>query len=173
MRPTGRAYQNHNAENSTISGADSVDFSLSREDRHALAAWVRAKQTLERVMRREDFQAFVRPMYLTALFDRCFLLLAMPPNQRLFQRAWNFRPNLATAIELQNYHLAGIARYPTDDELLMLKDKPAFAPFVALIWRKRMDKAIARRPAEDDRDCSDLSRELARDSERMVVGVRP
>src|SRR5580704_5467104 len=131
--------ESHNSR--PVSSEKSAENSpLSVEIRHALAAWVRAKQSLEKVMRREDFQSFVRPMYLIALFPGACLLLAMPPNRRLFQRAWNFRPNLKAAIANQNYHFAGIARYPSDDELVILRDSPSFAPFVELIYRKRLAK---------------------------------
>jgi hypothetical protein len=130
------------------------------ETRHALAAWIRAKQSLERVMRREDFQSFVRPMYLIAVFPGNCFLLSIPANKRLYKRARNFRPNLRAAILKQNYDLAGIARYPSDDELLILRHSPAFAPYVELIWRKRAEKIEAQRQAEDERDFADLSQVL-------------
>jgi hypothetical protein len=164
--------ESHNSR--FVSSEKSAENSpLSVESRHALAAWVRAKQSLERVMRREDFQSFIRPMYLGAVLSRCCMLLTLPPNKRLFERARNFRPNLVAAIEQQNYHFAGIARYPTDDELVQLRNSPnyesSWKPFVELIWRKRQEKLAATRPAEDERDCADLSRELAREAGRMEV----
>jgi hypothetical protein len=130
---------------------------LSVETRHALAAWIRAKQSLQRVMRREDFQGFVRPMYLVAVLSQSFLLLAVPPNNRLVERARNFRPNLEAAISKQNYRLAGICPYPTDAEVLALRNHPAFAPYVELIWRKRAEKVAAYRVAEDARDSAGLA----------------
>jgi hypothetical protein len=156
-----RAFHNSPADSREKSAEN---FVLSVEARHALAAWVRAKQSLQRVMHREDFQSFVRPMYLVAVLSDACLLLTLPPNNRLFERARNFRPNLRAAIEEQNYHFAGIARYPSDDELLILRDNPSFAPFVELIWRKRLAKLAATRPAEDDRDSADLSLKLSEDS---------
>ena len=130
------------------------------ETRHALAAWIRAKQSLERAMRREDFQSFVRPLYLIAVLSGSFMLLAMPPNKRLFERAHNFRHNLSAALAKQNYRLAGICAYPSDDELLILRSNPSFAPYVELIWRKRAEKIEAQRQAEDERDFADLSQVL-------------
>lgn len=121
------------------------------EARHALAAWVRAKQSLETLMRREDFQSFVRPMYLLAVLSGCGMLLSLPPNKRLVERAWNFRPNLGLAIGKQNYRFAGLCRYPSDDELIVLANSPSFAPFVQLIWRGRTQKVLARKMAEDAR----------------------
>jgi hypothetical protein len=149
----------HNSR-SVSSEKSAENSALPVEVRHALAAWVRAKQSLQQVMRREDFQSFVRPMYLVAVLSNSFMLLALPPNHRLFERARNFRPNIAAAIARQNYHLAGIARYPSDSELVRLREFPSFAPFVELIWRKRLEKVEAVRPAEDERDRADLTEAL-------------
>jgi hypothetical protein len=152
-----REFHNSPADSSEKSAENSA---LSVEARHALAAWIRAKQSLERVMRREDFQSFVRPMYLIAVLGPYCFLLAMPPNKRLYERARHFRPNLRAAILKQNYDLAGICRYPSDEELLLLRDSPSFAPYVQLIWRKRAEKYEAQREAEDTRDFADLSQVL-------------
>ena len=112
-------------------------------------------------MRPEDFNSFIRPMYLLAVLSGSFMLLALPPNKRLAERARNFRPNLEAAIQKQNYHLAGFSRYPADGELLMLRDRLPWAPYVDLIYRKRLEAMEARRSAEDVRDRADLRQGLA------------
>jgi hypothetical protein len=152
-----RAFHNSRSDSSTKSEENSA---LPVEVRHALSAWIRAKQSLQRVMPREDFHSFVRPMYLVAVLSESFMLLALPPNKRLFERARAFRGNIEAAIGQQNYHFAGIARYPSNDELVILRDSPSFAPFVDLIWRKRLAKLEVNRPAEDERDRADLTEAL-------------
>ena len=107
-------------------------------------------------MRREDYQSLVRPMYLVAVLPPCCFLLALPPNTRLYERARNFRPNLRAAIQKQNYDLAGLCRYPSDEELLLLRESEEFAPFVNLIWRKRLEKYALRKVVEDARDSQPL-----------------
>ncbi|HKW17062.1 MAG TPA: hypothetical protein VJO35_06095 [Terriglobales bacterium] len=129
---------------------------LSAETRHALTAWTRAKSTLYAKMRHEDFQAFVRPMYLVAVLSGRFFLIAIPPNRRVMDRARNFRANLAAFIEREGYGFAGFTPYPSDDDLLELRerqfDASSFAPFLELIARKRLDKSLARREQENARD---------------------
>lgn len=63
-------------------------------------------------MPQEDFKAFVRPMRLQAILSGSYLLIAIPPNRRIAERARNFRANLACAIEQQNYKFAGLTPYP-------------------------------------------------------------
>ena len=133
---------------------------LPLEVRHALSAWIQAKESLRRIMRPEDFHSFVRPMYLVAVLSQSFMLLALPPNKRLFERASAFQRNIEAAILRENYHLAGFARYPSDDELVVLRGVSSFAPFVELIWRKRAQKIATRRFSEDAHDAADLTQLL-------------
>lgn len=125
---------------------------LSAEVRHALTAWTRAKETLANAMCREDFQAFVRPMYLCGLLSHRFLVLSLPPNRRVVERARNFRHNVERALAAQGYGLAGFTAYPSTEQLLAQWNNPSFGPFLQLISRKRIDKLMAQRAAEDRRD---------------------
>lgn len=136
------------------------NFSPSPRTRHALGAWMRAKENLQRVMRREDFQSFVRPMYLLAVLSGNHLLIALPPNRRVVERARNFRLNLRHAIEQQGYALAGFTAYPQDWELPILCDHDSFKPFIDIVCRGRLRKIEARVQSEDERDCSDLIQAL-------------
>lgn len=106
-------------------------------------------------MCREDFQCFVRPMYLLANFSG-FLLIALPANQRVVERARNFCPNVRAALLREGYALAGFTAYPSDDLLLQLRNHLSFAPFIRIIWRGRIRKLEARRAVEDARDRSPL-----------------
>jgi hypothetical protein len=112
-------------------------------------------------MRPEDFHSFIRPMYLMAVLSGSSMLLSLPPNKRLAERARNFRPNLVAAIEQQNYHFAGICRYPSDEELLILRERRQWVPYVELIYRKRLQRVEARTSAENVRDCADPRLTLA------------
>ena len=99
-------------------------------------------------------------MYLLAVLSECFMLLSLPPNRRVCERAYAFRANLAAAIAHENYRLAGLVAYPSDGELVVLRSHRSFAPFVELIWRKRLEKIAAQQVAEDARDSVDLSQAL-------------
>ena len=123
-----------------------VDF------RDALSAWTRAKEALRVAMRREDFQAFVRPMYLLAVLGGHYLLLSLPPNRRVVERARNFRLNLTAHIRAEGYELAGFTAYPSDRELVALANCPSFQPFVHFIARGRLRKIERRVAAENARD---------------------
>ena len=139
------------------SSGNSVNFPRpSAEVRRALTAWTRAKANLQQRMRREDFQAFIRPVYLLSVFSPRFLLLAIPPNRRIVERLRNFRHNLNLALAEQGYGLAGFTSYPSDDELLELRNHPSFRPFVELIYAKRLSKLEAARAAERIRVTADL-----------------
>jgi|HubBroStandDraft_5_1064220.scaffolds.fasta_scaffold101482_2 hypothetical protein len=107
-------------------------------------------------MRREDFQAFVRPMYLLAALGGRHLLIAIPPNRRVIERARNFRENLAAMIRQQGYEFAGFAPYPGDCDLEQLAEHSSFAPYVHFIARGRLRKVTAQRNAEDQRDSAPL-----------------
>lgn len=126
--------------------------------RHAHSAWIRAKESLQRAMPRQDFHSLVGPMRLVTVLPGGGMLLALPPNKRLAERARNFRPNLAAAIENQNYHLAGFSLYPSDDALLSLWNHKSFGPFFQFIARKRRDR---------DRVAAERDEENARDRERL------
>lgn len=120
--------------------------------RHALTAWTRSKQALRNLMHPEDFRAFVRPMYLVGLLSERFLLIALPPNRRVVERARRFRPNLRAVLADQGYELAGFTAYPSDEQLLCQWDSPSFGPFFQLISRKRIERLIEKREREDGRD---------------------
>jgi hypothetical protein len=129
---------------------------LDANSRHALTAWTRAKQNLRQVMRPEDFRAFVNPMRLLAVLSGSHLLIALPHNRRVMERARNFRPNLAAFIQQQGYELAGLAPYPSDDHLGELARHESFAPFIRIIARTRVEKARRRFVREDARDSMPL-----------------
>lgn len=125
----------------------------SAEVRRALSAWTRAKEALRQSMRQEDFQAFVRPMYLIGLLSGKFLLIALPPSRRVVERARNFRENLRAAIAEQGYDFAGFTPYPSDDVvLLLIENNASFGPFAEMICRGRLKRLEARRAAENARD---------------------
>lgn len=95
-------------------------------------------------------------MYLVALLSGRFFLIALPPNRRVIERARNFQSNLAAFIEREGYGFAGFTAYPSDDTLIEMRerglDASSFAPFLELIARKRIEKALARRERENARD---------------------
>lgn len=126
---------------------------FSPEIRRALTAWTRAKQALRSRMQRDDFQSFVRPMYLVAVLSGKFFLIAIPPNKRVIERAYNFRDNLARFIEREGYRFAGFTAYPGDDQLAAQWNSESFGPFFRLISAKRIEKVLERRAKENARDC--------------------
>lgn len=115
-------------------------------------------------MRPEDYRAFVRPMYLIAVLSNHHMLIAVPPNRRVVERARNFRMNLSHAISLEGYTFAGFAAYPDDETLPTLYHSPSFQPFVKIVYRGRLRKLEAARRAEDERDSVDMVARLERDA---------
>lgn len=111
-------------------------------------------------MRPEDYRAFIRPMYLVAVLSQSFLLVAVPPNRRIVERARNFRHNLSHAIARQGYRLAGFAAYPADSELSALANHDSFKPFIDVICRGRVRQLEADRQREDERDAADMTQSL-------------
>lgn len=117
----------------------------------AFNAWRRAKDRLRAAMDPRDFKAFIRPMLLLISFERT-LCLTLPPNHRMFERAWaSARMGLlGEAIEAQGYKFGGLAVYPSDDALLRF---PAhWLPLLAKPLRARYEQARIERIAEDARD---------------------
>lgn len=125
---------------------------FSPDLRRALTAWSRAKQALRAQMQRQDFQSFVRPMYLVAVLSGKFFLIALPPNRRVIERAYNFRGNLSRFIEREGYGFAGFTAYPDDDQLAAQWNHESFGPFFRLISAKRIEKVLDRRARENARD---------------------
>lgn len=128
------------------------------EIRHALSAWIRAKESLQRVMPPEDFHHFVRPMYLIGVLSKSFLLIALPPNQRIVERARNFQPNLRAAIQQQGYDFAGFTPYPSDEVVMLLANNrhPGLTPLARMICARRLPELMRRRASENARDSAPL-----------------
>lgn len=99
-----------------------------------------------------DFQHFVRPMYLLVPLSGFCLLLALPRNKRIVERARRFRRQIAAAIQAEGYHFAGFTAYPSDEELVSLEH---WLPLLAAPLRARFEQARRRRAEEDARDRSD------------------
>jgi hypothetical protein len=119
------------------------------EAARAFDAWRRAKQRLRATMDPRDFNHFVRPMYLLVPLSDCFLLLALPRNKRIVERARRYRAKIEEAIQVEGYHFAGFTAYPSNEELLSLEQ---WLPFFAAPLRERYEQALAERSAEDSRD---------------------
>lgn len=114
----------------------------------AYRAWIAAKRELASRMHPEDFNAFVRPIYLLMVLSEHYMLLSMPPNKRLVERARNFQSNIAAAIARHGYSFAGFARYPVEYEDFAAIPEEFLTP----ILRGRRRAAEQRRAAEDARD---------------------
>jgi hypothetical protein len=147
------AFHNSRPDSSEKSAENS---SLPVEARQALKAWIGAKHSLNRVMLREDFQSLVRPIYLIGILSRHYMLLSVPPGNRLVERVKHFSPAIRAAIVKHDYDLAGLTPYPNDAALLQLRENPSFAPFVELIWHKRLENIAARQASENARDSAML-----------------
>jgi len=131
----------------TAQNARAKEASLNRAA--AFNAWRRAKERLRATMDARDFNHFVRPMYLLVPLWNFCLLLSLPPNQRIVERARCYRKKIAAAIKAEGYHFAGFTSYPSDEELLSLEQ---WIPLLAAPLRERYEQARLQRIAEDARD---------------------
>jgi len=93
-------------------------------------------------------------MYLIGVLSEKFLLIAIPPNRRVAERARNFRSNLRAAIQQQGYEFAGFTSYPSDDVLMRMRETEnrTFASFAEMICRGRLRRIERKHAAEDARD---------------------
>jgi hypothetical protein len=153
------------AEHPALRADDSKAFDSSAidskaEKQHAFGAlmahWIEIKTKLRNQLPREDYDQFIRPMYLFRAYGDA-LGLTLPPNLRMIERAKNCEL-LQTLVRARGYSGAIIGRYPTDDELIVLQER---YPGIEESWgeslKKRCADAIERRRQEDARD-SDYAR---------------
>jgi hypothetical protein len=122
--------------------------------RRAFIAWTRAKERLRSTMDPRDFNHFLRPMYLLVPLCGVCLLLSLPRNKRIVERARSYRGKIAAAIQAEGYQFAGFTAYPSGEELLRLEH---WLPFLAEPLRARYEQARIERIAEDARDRMDAA----------------
>ena len=113
------------------------------------------KDRLRSEMDPRDFNHFVRPMMLFAVLSDGYMLLSLPPNKRIAERARNFAKNgpLLPYLQAQGFTLAGFTAYPPDEQLAALAERfpEVFAQLPASL-RMRAEAAAARMAEEDARD---------------------
>lgn len=126
-----------------------------RDAARAYRVWIEVKDRLRREMDPRDFNYFVRPMMLLTVLSGCYMLLSLPPNHRIFERAKNFAKHgpLLRHLHAQGFGLAGFTPYPTDEQLVALAERfpDKLAQYPAAL-RRRAEAAAARIAAEDARD---------------------
>lgn len=121
----------------------------------AYRTWIDVKDRLRAEMEPRDFNHFVRPMMLLTVLSGCYMLLSLPPNKRIFERARNFAKHgpLLQHLQAQGFTLAGFTAYPPDEQLVALAERfpDVFAQLSARL-RARVEAAAAQMAAEDARD---------------------
>lgn len=140
------------------------------QNHHAYGAllrqWIEIKTELQSQLPHDDYDEFVRPMYLFRAYGDA-LGLTLPPNNRMIERAKNCAL-LQTLVRARGYSGAIVGRYPTDDELIELRER---YPGIEESWgnslRKRCEDAIERHRQEDARD-SGAAFSVKRPPERAV-----
>lgn len=126
----------------------------------AMRAWVEVKERLRSEMDPRDFNHFVRPMLLLNVLSGFFMLLALPPNARMFERARNFAKHgpLLPELQARGFTLAGFTAYPTSEALVRLREEhPRFFAGLSGPLRARAEAALAEFSAEDARDCQEVA----------------
>jgi hypothetical protein len=121
----------------------------------AYRAWLDVKNRLRSEMNPRDFNHFVRPMMLLTVLSGSYMLLSLPPNHRIAERARNFAKHgpLLAYLQAQGFTLAGFTAYPPDEVLVALAERfpEVFAQLSGKL-RARAEAAAAQLAAEDARD---------------------
>ncbi len=169
-RETESQYPRHLVPDQTAPGAeqaalraddskafDSRDLDSKAEKHHAFGAlmthWIEIKTALQKQLPHEDYEKFIRPMYLFRVYGDC-LGLTLPPDLRMIERAKNCEL-LQSLVRQHGYSGAIIGRYPTDDELIELQRRyPGIEESWGKSLKKRCADAIEQRRREDARDSS-------------------
>jgi len=107
----------------TIRNVGSSRDNLENQNHHtsgAMKDWLEIKKELERQLPAQDYDTFIRPMFLSKLFGDC-LGLCVPPNYRIVEHAKQCGL-LQELIRARGYSGGIIGRYPTDDELARMRE---------------------------------------------------
>ena len=121
----------------------------------ACRAWIAVKERLREEMDPRDFDHFVRPMMLLTVLSDGYLLLSLPPNKRIAERARNFAQHgsLLRHLQDQGFMLAGFTPYPSGESLVALRERfPGVFAMLPSRLRARAEAAAERIAAEDARD---------------------
>jgi hypothetical protein len=89
-----------------------ADGVLNPVVRLALAAWLSAKDDLHSELGADAWALWVRPAMLLNVFAGKFLLVALPPNNRILEAACASKQLVHDALEKCGYGLAGFTIYP-------------------------------------------------------------
>jgi hypothetical protein len=148
------------ADNSRAFDSRSLDSKAGKH--HAFGAltahWIEIKTELQKQLSHEDYDQFIRPMYLFRAFGDA-LGLTLPPNNRIIDRAKHCEL-LQELVRARGYSGALIGRYPTDDDLIELQHRhPGIEESWGKTLRKRCEDAIERRCQEDARDSGHMRAE--------------
>lgn len=118
-------------------------------------AWLDVKDRLRAEMDPRDFDHFVRPMLLLTVLSGSYLLLSLPPNKRIAERARNFAKHgpLLRYLQERGFGLAGFTAYPPAEQLAALADRfPEVFAQLSSRLRARVEVAAEQTAAEDARD---------------------
>jgi hypothetical protein len=78
----------------------------------ALSAWLAVKNELRSELSPDAWKLWLRPAELLNVFDGRFLLLALPPNNRILEAASAAKILVHSALQKRGYDLAGFTVYP-------------------------------------------------------------
>jgi hypothetical protein len=110
----------------------------------AMATWLQIKEKLKATLPTEDWNLWVRPMYLFRLMADGFLLFTLPANNRMLKAARDNQAMLTEVLRENGYAACSFTTYPDEYQLdRMFREAPEFYEQLPEALKKRRPAKVS------------------------------